>query len=120
MEWQFWVIETLRRALAYGTPLLLGTLGEIYAERSGILNLGVEGMMILGAFVGFVTAFVTKNPWLGFLFGALVGGAASLIHGFLSINLRVIQVVSGLALTLFGLGLTGVLGRGWEGQPLKI
>jgi len=120
MEWQFWVVETLRRALAYGTPLLLGTVGEIYAERSGILNLGVEGMMILGAFVGFVTAFTTKNPWLGFLFGALVGGAASLIHGFLSINLRVIQVVSGLALTLFGLGLTGVLGRGWEGQPLKV
>lgn len=119
MEWQLWVVETLRRALAYGTPLLLGTLGEIYAERSGILNLGVEGMMILGAFVGFVTAFVTKNPWLGFLFGSLVGGTASLIHGFLSINLRVTQVVSGLALTLFGLGLTGVLGRGWEGQPLK-
>jgi ABC-type uncharacterized transport system permease subunit len=120
MEWQLWVVETLRRALAYGTPLLLGTVGEIYAERSGILNLGVEGMMILGAFMGFVTAFVTKNPWLGFLLGAFVGGAASLIHGFLSINLRVIQVVSGLALTLFGLGLTGVLGRGWEGQPLKV
>lgn len=119
MEWQLWVIETLRRALVYGTPILLGTLGEIYAERSGILNLGVEGMMILGAFVGFTTAFVTKNPWLGFLAGAFVGGAASLLHGFLSIHLRVIQVVSGLALTLFGLGLTGVLGRGWEGQPLK-
>jgi ABC-type uncharacterized transport system permease subunit len=119
MQWQMWIIETLRRALAYGTPLLLGTLGEIYAERSGILNLGVEGMMILGAFVGFVTTFVTGNPWVGFLLGALVGGAASLLHAFLSINLRVIQVVSGLALTLFGLGLTGVLGRGWEGQPLK-
>ena len=120
MEWQLWIIETLRRALAYGTPLLLGTLGEIYTERSGILNLGVEGMMILGAFTGFVTTFVTGNPWIGFLMGALVGGAASLIHAFLSINLRVIQVVSGLALTLFGLGLTGVLGRGWEGQPLKV
>jgi simple sugar transport system permease protein len=120
MEWQLWIIETLRRALAYGTPLLLGTLGEIYTERSGVLNLGVEGMMILGAFVGFVTTFVTGNPWIGFLMGALIGGAASLIHAFLSINLRVIQVVSGLALTLFGLGLTGVLGRGWEGQPLKV
>jgi ABC-type uncharacterized transport system permease subunit len=120
MEWQTWIIETLRRALAYGTPLLLGTLGEIYTERSGVLNLGVEGMMILGAFVGFFTTFVTGNPWVGFLMGALVGGAASLIHAFLSINLRVIQVVSGLALTLFGLGLTGVLGRGWEGRPLKV
>lgn len=120
MEWQLWIIETLRRALAYGTPLLLGTLGEIYTERSGVLNLGIEGMMILGAFVGFVTTFVTQNPWLGFLMGALVGCTASLIHAFLSVTLRVIQVVSGLALTLFGLGLTGVLGRGWEGQPLKI
>ncbi len=120
MEWQMWIIETLRRALAYGTPLLLGTLGEIYAERSGVLNLGVEGMMILGALVGFITTFVTGNPWLGFLMGALVGGAASLVHAFLSVTLRVIQVVSGLALTLFGLGITGVMGRGWEGQPLKI
>ncbi|UCF56254.1 MAG: ABC transporter permease, partial [Deltaproteobacteria bacterium] len=80
----------------------------------------VEGMMILGAFAGFVTSFVTGNPWLGFLMGALVGGMASLIHAFLSVTLRVIQVVSGLALTLFGLGLTGVLGRGWEGQPLRV
>ena len=117
---ELWVIETLRRALAYGTPLLLGTLGEIYTERAGVLNLGVEGMMVLGAFVGFVTAFVTKNPWLGFIMGGLVGGAAALAHAFLSVTLKVIQVVSGLALTLFGLGLTGVLGRGWEGNPLKV
>ena len=108
-----WVIETLRRALAFGTPLLLGTLGEIYTERAGVLNLGVEGMMVLGAFVGFVTTFVTKNLWLGFIMGALVGGAAAFVHAFLSITLKAIQVVSGLALTLFGLGLTGVLGRGW-------
>ncbi|HEB29558.1 MAG TPA: ABC transporter permease [Spirochaetes bacterium] len=115
-----WVIETLRRALAFGTPLLLGTLGEIYTERAGVLNLGVEGMMVLGAFVGFVTTFVTKNLWLGFIMGALVGGAAAFVHAFLSITLKAIQVVSGLALTLFGLGLTGVLGRGWEGNPLKV
>jgi ABC-type uncharacterized transport system permease subunit len=120
MEWQMWIIETLRRALAYGTPLLLGTLGEIYSERSGVLNLGVEGMMILGALVGYITTFVTGNPWLGFLMGGLVGCAASLIHAFLSVTLKVTQVVSGLALTLFGLGITGVMGRGWEGQPLKI
>ena len=117
---ELWVIETLRRALAFGTPILLGTLGEIYTERAGVLNLGVEGMMVLGAFVGFVTTFVTKNPWLGFIMGALVGGAAAFVHAFLSVTLRVIQVVSGLALTLFGLGLTGVLGRGWEGNPLKV
>jgi simple sugar transport system permease protein len=111
----------LRRALAYGTPLLLGTLGEIYSERAGVLNLGVEGMMILGAFTGFVTTYTTGNPLLGILVAAVVGGAASMIHGFFSISIKTkIQVVSGLALTFFGLGLTGVIGRGWEGKPLPV
>jgi simple sugar transport system permease protein len=109
----------LRRALAYGTPLLLGTLGEIYSERSGVLNLGVEGMMILGAFSGFVATYTTGSPLVGILAAALVGGAASMIHGFFAITIKTkIQVVSGLALTFFGLGLTGVLGRGWEGKPV--
>jgi simple sugar transport system permease protein len=109
----------LRRALAYGTPLLLGTLGEIYSERSGVLNLGVEGMMILGAYSGFVMTYNTGNPYLGILAAALVGGTASMIHGFFSITVKTrIQVVSGLGLTFFGLGLSGVLGRGWEGKPL--
>ncbi len=119
MEWGF-IIETLRRALAYGTPLLLGTMGEIYTERAGVLNLGVEGMMILGAFTGFVVTFHTGSPLAGLIAAGLVGGAASLIHGFFSVTLKTnIQVVSGLALTFFGLGLTGVLGRGWEGKPLE-
>jgi simple sugar transport system permease protein len=95
-------------------------LGEIYSERSGVLNLGVEGMMILGAFSGFITTYNTGNPLLGILVAALVGGASSMIHGFFSISIKTkIQVVSGLALTFFGLGLTGVLGRGWEGKPLR-
>lgn len=114
-----WIIDVVSRALAYGTPLLLGTLGEIYAERSGILNLGVEGMMILGAFAAFATAYATGNAWLAILLAALVGGLASLIHAFLSISLRANQIVSGLALTMFGLGLAGMLGRGWEGRPLQ-
>lgn len=119
MELQTFIIDTLSRALAYGTPLLLGTLGEIYCERSGVLNLGVEGMMILGAFVGFVTTYATGNPFLGVLAAAIVGGSASMIHAFFSITIKTnIQVVSGLAITFFGLGLTGVLGRGWEGKPL--
>lgn len=120
MGWETWIIATLSRSLVYGTPLLLGTLGEIYAERSGVLNLGVEGMMIMGAYSAFTTAYITGNPWLGILMGAVVGGAFSLIHAFTSVTLKANQVVSGLSLTMLGLGLSGVLGRGWEGKPLPV
>ncbi len=118
MNWESWVIATFSRTLAYGTPLLLATLGEIYAERSGVLNLGVEGMMVIGAFAGFAVAHSTGNPWLGVLIASVVGGIFSLIHAFASITLRANQVVSGLALTMLGLGLSGVLGRRFEGWPL--
>ncbi|MCF7891291.1 ABC transporter permease [Candidatus Bipolaricaulota bacterium] len=114
-----WVVGTLSRTLAYGTPLLLATLGEIYSERSGVLNLGVEGMMILGAVSAFATAFITGNPWLGMLVAGIAGALASLIHGFVSITLRANQVVSGLALTMLGLGLSGLFGKGFEGKPLN-
>ena len=120
MGWETWIITTLSRSLAYGTPLLLGTLGEIYAERSGVLNLGVEGMMIMGAYSGFTTAYITGNPWLGILVAAVVGGAFSLIHAFASVTLKANQVVSGLSLTMLGLGLSGMFGRGWEGKPLPV
>jgi ABC-type uncharacterized transport system permease subunit len=120
MGWETWIIATLSRSLVYGTPLLLGTLGEIYAERSGVLNLGVEGMMIMGAYSAFTTAYITGNPWLGILMGAVVGGVFSLIHAFTSVTLKANQVVSGLSLTMLGLGLSGVLGRGWEGKPLPV
>jgi simple sugar transport system permease protein len=113
-----WIVGTLSRTLAYGTPLLLATLGEIYSERSGVLNLGVEGMMILGAVSAFATAFITGNPWLGMLMAGVVGGIASLVHGFVSITLRANQVISGLALTMLGLGLSGLFGKGFEGKPL--
>lgn len=120
MGWESWIVATLGRTLAYGTPLLLGTLGEIYAERSGVLNLGVEGMMIMGAYSAFATAYATGNPWLGILVAALVGGVFSLVHAFATITLKANQVVSGLSLTMLGLGLSGVLGRGWEGKPLPV
>jgi simple sugar transport system permease protein len=122
MMWQAaaFASEILARALAFGTPLLLATLGEIYAERSGVLNLGVEGMMVLGAFTGFVAAYRSGSAWAGLAVAAFVGGASSLIHALFSITFRSkIQVVSGIALSFFGLGLTGVLGQGWEGKPLK-
>jgi len=120
MGWETWIITTFSRSLAYGTPLLLGTLGEIYAERSGVLNLGVEGMMIMGAYSAFTTAYIIGNPWLGILVAAVVGGVFSLIHAFASVTLKANQVVSGLSLTMLGLGLSGMFGRGWEGKPLPV
>ena len=118
MEVVTWILGTLVRGLAFGTPLLWGSLGEIYAERAGVVNLGVEGMMILGAFSGFAAAQVTGNPVIGLLAAAVVGALAALLHAFVSVTLRANQYVSGLALSMFGLGLSGLLGRRWEGIPL--
>jgi simple sugar transport system permease protein len=113
-----WVITTISRAVAVSTPLLWAALGEIYAERSGVVNLGVEGMMILGAFVAFALAQTSGDPVLGLAAAAAVGGLAALLHAFVAVTLRANQYVSGLALATLGLGLAGVLGRGWEGTPL--
>jgi simple sugar transport system permease protein len=113
----FWT--ALIAAVPAGTPYLFSTLGEIYAERSGVLNLGIEGMMIMGAVTGFGVAMATGNPWLGILAAALVGGLLSLIHAFVSITLRANQIVSGLALTMLGLGLSGLLGKRYIGLPLR-
>jgi simple sugar transport system permease protein len=107
----------LHRAIVYGTPLLLATVGEIYAERSGVLNLGVEGMMSIGAVVAFGVSLSTGNAWLGVMAAAAAAGALSLVHGFASINLRANQVVSGLALTMLGLGISGLLGKAYVGRP---
>jgi len=104
-------------AVRAGTPVLLATLGEIFAERSGVLNLGVEGMMLVGALAGFVTTVRTGNPWLGVLAAAAVGGLLSLVHAVLCVTLRANQVASGLALTIFGTGLSAALGKSFVGVP---
>jgi simple sugar transport system permease protein len=114
------VLLALTAAIPAGTPLLFGALGEVYAERSGVLNLGVEGMMIMGAVTGFGVALATGNVWLGVLAAALAGGLLSLIHAFATIHLRVNQVVSGLALTMLGLGMSGMIGKRYIGQPLPV
>ncbi len=111
------IVAALKAAIPAGTPLLFGTLGEIYAERSGVLNLGVEGMMIMGAVTGFGVTLATGNVWLGITFAAMAGGLLGLVHAFLSITLRANQVVSGLALTMFGLGMSGMLGKRYIGTP---
>ena len=106
----------LHAGLATGTILLFAGIGEIFAERSGILNLGVEGMMLLGAMAGFSTSLATQNAWLGLLAAMFAGGLLSLAHGVVTINLQADQVVSGLTLTFLGTGLALVLGEGLTGQ----
>jgi simple sugar transport system permease protein len=103
-----------------GTSLLYATLGEILAERSGVLNLGVEGMMLMGAVSAFAAAYHTGSPWAGVATAMLVGGLLASIHAFLTITLRADQVVSGLSLTIFGSGLSSFLGQrlGPESKPL--
>lgn len=96
-------------------PIMLAALGELVVEKSGVLNLGVEGMMIMGAICGFITAVSTGNPLLGFLGGAAGGAALSLIFAVLTQNLLANQVATGLALTLFGLGLSSLMGQGYNG-----
>ncbi len=91
--------------------VLFATVGEIFAERSGILNLGVEGMMLMGALSGFATAYLTQSLALGLLAAMAVGGSLALIHGVFAITLRANQVVCGLALAILGIGLSSFLGR---------
>jgi len=105
-------IIILQAGVASGTVLLFATMGEIFAERSGVLNLGVEGMMLIGAMTAFSVTIATKNPWLGVLAAMLVAGLISQIHAFIVITLQADQVVSGLALTFLGTGISLVLGEG--------
>jgi simple sugar transport system permease protein len=111
------VISVLAAAIAAGTAILYACLGEILCERAGVLNLGVEGMMLMGALSGFAVTYWTSSPWLGALAALVMGGVLSLIHAVLTVTLRANQVVSGLALTLFGTGLTSFLGQPLVGLP---
>ncbi len=117
MDSSVW-IATLAAAITAGTPILYAALGEIITERAGVLNLGVEGMMLVGAVTGFMVAARTGNPWLGFLAALLAAGVMAAIFAFLTITLRANQVVTGLALTIFGTGLSGFLGKPFVGVPL--
>ena len=103
--------------LTAATPLLFAALGELVVERSGVLNLGVEGMMVMGAVCGFGAALYTGSAWIG-LFAAMAAGMImSLLFGFLTLTLVSNQVAAGLALTLLGLGLSGQIGEAFVGQP---
>src|SRR4030043_1767307 len=106
------LIIILQAGVASGPVLLFATIGEILAERSGVLNLGVEGMMLMGAMSAYSVTIATGSPWLGVLVGMIAAGLLSQIHAFITISLRGDQVVSGLALTFLGTGIALVLGDG--------
>jgi simple sugar transport system permease protein len=106
------LIIILQAGVASGTVLLFATVGEIFSERSGILNLGVEGMMLVGAMSAFSVALATGSPWLGVLVAMIAAGLLSQIHAFITITLQADQVVSGLAITFLGAGISVVLGEG--------
>jgi len=108
-------ILLLSALMVASTPILLAAIGELVAEKSGVLNLGVEGMMITGAICGFAVAVETGNPYLGFIGAALGGAALSLIFALLTQYLLSNQVATGLALTLFGLGFSALIGQSYSG-----
>ena len=97
------------------TPLFLAALGELVAERSGVLNLGVEGMMVMGAATGFAAAYLTGSTLVGAVVGTAAGALMALLFGLLTVVFAVSQVAAGLALTIFGLGLSGLVGSGFVG-----
>lgn len=102
-----------------GTPLLLVALGELVCEKSGVLNLGQEGMMLFGAVIGFIAATISGNLWIGVLFACLAGMLLSQLFAFVALKLNANQVATGLALTIFGIGLSTFIGASWVGKPLE-
>ena len=112
------IVPILAAAIAAGTPLVFAALGELVTEKSGVLNLGVEGMMLVGAIAGFATASATGSLWLGAFAGMAAGAAMSAIFAVLTLNLMANQVASGLALTLFGVGLSAFVGKPFESVSL--
>ncbi len=101
------------------TPLLIAAIGELVVERSGVLNLGVEGMMVMGAVGGFVIASLTGNPWIGVLAAIALGVITSLLFAFLTLSLAANQVATGLSLTILGLGVSSLMGEQFVGQAGK-
>ncbi|HXL04031.1 MAG TPA: ABC transporter permease [Bacillota bacterium] len=114
------ITAVLAAAVQAGTPLLYAALGEILTERVGIINLSVEGIMLVGAVSGFLATVATKNLAVGILGAAIAGGIIAAIHAFLSVSLKVNQVVSGLSLSLFATGVSGYLGKPIIGVPAPV
>lgn len=111
-------VAILVAMMTAATPLLFAALGELVTERSGVLNLGVEGMMLAGAVTGFAVAVATGSAAVGVVAAALAGVAMAALFGFLTLTMLANQVATGLALTIFGIGLSALVGRDYVGTPL--
>ena len=117
MIWSL-VLGVVSGSILYGVPLLYATLGEVTGQRAGIVNLGLEGVMLMGASVGFVTTVLTGSPAIGVLVAALAGGLFNLIFGFLVVTRGANQLASGLVMMFFGMGLSTLVGKPYLGQPI--
>jgi general nucleoside transport system permease protein len=114
------IISILMTVVGAATPLLLAALGELVVEKSGVLNLGVEGMMLIGAVSAFAISSVTGSDGIGVLGAALGGALAALLFGYLTLTLTANQVATGLALTIFGIGLSSLIGEDYVGQTVTV
>lgn len=117
MNENIWVL-TFADSIAVATTLVLASLGALFSERSGVLNLGVEGVLLIGTISSFLTTDGTGSIWLGLVVGTLAGGLAASIHATLSVSLRANQIVSGLALVIFCTGAANFLGKPVEGRRI--
>ena len=113
------IVAILIATMRAGTPLLFAALGELMAEKAGVLNLGIEGMMLAGAVAGFIAMVLTGSPLIGVLAAMVAGMAMSGLFGFLTLSLMANQVATGLALTIFGVGLSAFVGLSYIGNPIQ-
>ena len=113
------LIQLMIATVEMGTPLLLATLGGVISERAGVINLGMEGLMLVGALTAFVVMLHTNSALVAVCAAALAGGLVTMLHGLVCIMLRANQIASGLALTLFGTGLSGLFGSNLVGKTFK-
>jgi ABC-type uncharacterized transport system permease subunit len=114
------IIAIIITVVGASTPILIAALGELVVEKAGVLNLGVEGMMLVGAITAFVIVFTTGNHYLAIALAAAAGVATSLIFGFLTLSLSANQTATGLALTIFGTGFSALAGGGYSAKPVTL
>ena len=114
-----YIIAVFITVVGASTPILFAGLGELVTEKSGVLNLGVEGMMLVGAVAAFATVDLTGNPWLAVVVAAAASAAVSMIFAVLTLSLSANQVATGLALTIFGTGLSTLVGKSFTGHGIK-
>jgi ABC-type uncharacterized transport system permease subunit len=114
------LIAIIITVVGASTPILIAALGELVVEKSGVLNLGVEGMMLVGAITAFVVTFTTGNHYLAIICAAGAGVASSMIFGFLTLSLSANQTATGLALTIFGTGFSALAGQGYSARPVTL